>query len=141
MCVLLLAVRLSAGSRRWRGGCLPAIWVVLVAGHYLDVTAPGLYGREFNLYWDSQHLGNVARCLHATAPWWLIASCRGRNGAGVVAWRTSSARLALGQVALAMRNVDHGALLGALAAIVLVLFAGRASSRAFPRLTWHLPIR
>jgi len=52
---------------------LPAIWVVLVAGHYLDVTAPGLYGREFNLYWDSQHLGNVTAMLARAAPAWLIA--------------------------------------------------------------------
>ncbi|HET9361947.1 MAG TPA: hypothetical protein VFO58_19475, partial [Vicinamibacterales bacterium] len=56
--VLLLAVlyrRADVLSRR----VLPVVWVVLVAGRYLDVTAPGLYGREFNLYWDSQHLGAV----------------------------------------------------------------------------------
>ena len=45
---------------------------MLVAGHYLDVTAPGLYGREFNLYWDSQHLGNVTAMLARAAPTWLI---------------------------------------------------------------------
>ena len=46
--------------------------MVLVVGHYLDVTAPGLYGREFNLYWDSQHPGNVTAMLARAAPTWLI---------------------------------------------------------------------
>ena len=48
VCVLVLAI-----AHRWAGTLarrvLPALWVMLVAGHYLDVTAPGLYGREFNL--------------------------------------------------------------------------------------------
>ena len=52
-CVLILAV-----AHRWAGRLarrvLPVIWIVLVAGRYLAVTAPGLYGREFNVYWDSQ---------------------------------------------------------------------------------------
>ena len=76
LCVLLLAV-----AHRWAGRLarriLPAIWIVLVAGRYLDVTAPGLYGREFNLYWDAQHLGNVAAMLARAAPWWLIATLAG----------------------------------------------------------------
>ena len=29
-----------------------AVWVMLVLGHYADVTAPALYGRDINLYWD-----------------------------------------------------------------------------------------
>ena len=72
LCVLVLAVAHRWASRLAR--ILPAFWVLLVAGHYLDVTAPGLYGREFNLYWDAQHLGNVAAMLTDAAPWWLIAA-------------------------------------------------------------------
>src|SRR4029453_4341830 len=70
--VLLLAMaqRFARGlSRR----VLPVLWVLIVVGHYLDVTAPGLYGREFNVYWDSQHLGNVTAMLALAAPMWLIA--------------------------------------------------------------------
>jgi hypothetical protein len=72
VCVLLLVVffrRADVLSRR----VLPVVWVVLVAGRYLDVTAPGLYGREFNLYWDSQHLGAVTAMLARAVPAWLIA--------------------------------------------------------------------
>src|SRR3970040_1249248 len=49
---LAVAVLVLAVAHRWATGLsrrlLPIVWVVLVAGHYLDVTAPGLYGREFN---------------------------------------------------------------------------------------------
>ena len=72
VCVLMLVA-----LHRWAGvlsrRVLPVVWVVLIAGRYLDVTAPGLYGREFNLYWDSQHLGNVTAMLARAVPVWLIA--------------------------------------------------------------------
>src|SRR5258705_884686 len=73
LCVLILAVPHRWASRLARR-VLPAIWIVLVAGRYLDVTAPGLYGRDFNLYWDSPYLGNVTAMLARAAPWWLIAA-------------------------------------------------------------------
>jgi hypothetical protein len=75
---LVVLVLLIAMAYRWARNMvrtlLPALWVVLVGGHYLDVTAPGLYGREFNLYWDSQHLGNVTAMLARAAPLWLIVT-------------------------------------------------------------------
>ena len=123
VCVLLLAV-----AHRWAGRLarrvLPAIWVVLVAGHYLDVTAPGLYGREFNLYWDSQHLGNVGAMLARAAPWWLIASV---TGAAVLAVGLVYvlARLATGQVAAAMARRGSRLALGSLAGMVIILYAGQ----------------
>src|SRR5258705_12754647 len=90
LCVLILAV-----AHRWARPLarrvLPAIWIVLVAGRYLDVTAPGLYGRDFNLYWDSQFLGNVTAMLARAAPWWLIAAAAAvagvGGGAGFILWR------------------------------------------------------
>ena len=120
LCVLLLAV-----AHRWAGRLarrvLPAIWVVLVAGHYLDVTAPGLYGREFNLYWDSQHLGNVAAMLGRDAPWWLIASTAGAAVLAVgVAY--ALARVATGQVASAIERRGSRLVLGSVAAAVTILW-------------------
>lgn len=120
LCVLLLAV-----AHRWAGRLarhvLPPLWVVLVAGHYLDVTAPGLYGREFNLYWDSQHLGNVAAMLARAAPWWLIAAAAA-CAVLVVAAVYVLARVAIGQVAAAMEGRRSRLALGSLAAAVIVLF-------------------
>ena len=112
------------------------MWVVLVAGHYLDVTAPGLYGRDFNLYWDSQHLGNVIAMLARAVPPWLIAL-------GVTAFIALLAALWLLSRA-ALRQVASAVVNGATAAgahrglrLVIAAFAGTvfadtpATSRVF----------
>jgi hypothetical protein len=119
VCVLLLAIRRrrAAASR-----LLPALWVLLVAGHYLDVTTPGLYGREFNVYWDSQHLGAVSAMLARVAPWWLI----GAVAAGAlltIAVAYVSARFAIEQVAAAMERRAARLGLGSLSGVVVLLFA------------------
>jgi hypothetical protein len=46
--------------------------LMLLLGRYAEVTAPALYGRPVNLYWDSQHLPKVAAMLAAVGPWWLV---------------------------------------------------------------------
>jgi hypothetical protein len=120
VCVLLMAL-----AHRWSGPLtrrvLPIAWVLLVAGHYLDVTAPGLYGRDFNLYWDSQHLGNVAAMLARDVPWWLLASAAGAAILLVAAAFVLS-RLALRQVAAATSQPQSRRVLGSAAAIVIALF-------------------
>lgn len=131
LCVVLLAV-----AHRWADRIarrvLPTIWVVLVVGHYLDVTAPGLYGREFNLYWDAQHLGNVGAMLGRAAPWWLVASIIGAAIAAVgVAY--ALARLATGQVAAAMAYRGSRLLLGSMAGAAGILFAAQQFWGGLPR--------
>jgi hypothetical protein len=123
VCVLLLAI-----AYRWAGTLtrrvLPALWVILVTGHYFDVTAPGLYGREFNLYWDSQHLGNVAAMLSRAAPTWLIVLA----AVAVIAVFVSLfvvARIALRWLALAMEWPAARRALGAAAALLLVIFTAQ----------------
>jgi hypothetical protein len=51
---------------------LTLLVLVLLIGRYAEVTAPALYGRPVNLYWDSQHLPNVAAMLAEVGPWWLV---------------------------------------------------------------------
>lgn len=47
--------------------------LLLAAARYMEVTAPALYGRAINLYWDAQHLPAVAAMLaDAFSPWQLI---------------------------------------------------------------------
>jgi hypothetical protein len=60
---------LSRGAARW----LTAGWLVLVLGHYADVTTPALYGRDINLYWDVRYMPDVAAMIARAAPLWLIA--------------------------------------------------------------------
>src|SRR5829696_4924840 len=75
VCVLglALATRLFGGAPRWLLQWLAAAWVLLVVGRYADVTAPAIYGREVNLYWDMRHLGAVVSMMAtALSPWVVI---------------------------------------------------------------------
>jgi hypothetical protein len=109
----------------------PTLWVLLVAGHYLDVTAPGLYGRDFNLYWDSQHLGNVTAMLARAVPPWLIAVGVGAFLALVTAvWLIS--RMALRQVAGAMSRQGSRRALIAASGTVVALFAATEVTAVLP---------
>src|SRR5690606_16576054 len=54
-------------------GFLALFFAVLAIGRYAEVTSPALYGRPVNLYWDGQHLPNVAAMLAEVAPWWAVA--------------------------------------------------------------------
>ncbi len=121
VCVLLLTVAHQRAERLARR-LLPVLWVLLVAGHYLDVTAPGLYGRDFNLYWDSRHLGNVTAMLARAVPAWQIVA----GAAGLVVIIAAVyllARLALRHLAAAMQHRRARAVLGSAAALVIAAFA------------------
>ena len=70
---LIIALQLSFGplsraAARWLTGG----WLVLVLGHYADVTTPALYGRDINLYWDVRFMPDVAAMIARAAPIWLI---------------------------------------------------------------------
>lgn len=132
---LALGVLLLAVAYRWAGWLsrrvLPGLWVALVAGHYLDVTAPGLYGREFNLYWDSQHLGNVAAMLARDVPWWLIA-CAAGAVVLIVYVAFALARVATGQVAASMEQTPARRGLGTVAALVVALWIAQQPWTGIP---------
>jgi hypothetical protein len=81
--VLLLVLVLYAEIAAWlkwpRVGfgttlALTALLFALAVGRYADVTAPALYGRPVNLYWDAQHLPRVAAMLAEVAHPWIIAA-------------------------------------------------------------------
>ncbi|MGH9258209.1 MAG: sulfatase-like hydrolase/transferase [Vicinamibacterales bacterium] len=129
-CVLLLAAARGI-TERPPLRALAAIWVALVAGHYLDVTAPALYGREFNLYWDSAHLGNVAAMLARAVPWWLVAAV---VGLAVLAAALAyvAARAAIGRVWAAMQHRPSRLVLGSLAGLAVAVFAGQQLSDRAP---------
>jgi len=63
--VLVLAIVGASGGRvgrrvvRW----VSALWVLLVLGRYADVTAPALYGRDVNLYWDLRFVPDVVKMV------------------------------------------------------------------------------
>jgi hypothetical protein len=123
---LALVVLAMAVASRWAPrlarGVLPGLWVVLVIGRYLAVTGPGLYGREFNLYWDAPHIGNVVAMLaKAVPPWALGAGLAGAVLALVAAF--VAARVALGQIARLATSRTPRLVLAALALMVVSAFA------------------
>lgn len=75
-----VALILLAAVGFWRGRVSPWLtsalaWfgVVLVLGRYAVVTAPALFGRDINLYWDLRFFGDVAAMLARPASWLLTA--------------------------------------------------------------------
>ena len=125
---LAVAVLLLAAAGRWQTmlarRVLPVAWVFLVAGRYAAVTGPGLYGREFNLYWDGPHLGNVAAMLTRVAPWWQIGLVA-VVAVGVVAGAFILARVAFGRVGAALASPSRRLVAGALAGVVVVAFGAQ----------------
>ncbi len=55
---------------RW----LSVLWTALVLGRYAEVTAPALYGRDINLYWDIRFIPDVVAMATRVAPSWLIVA-------------------------------------------------------------------
>jgi hypothetical protein len=50
---------------------IAAIVLIMVLGRYMEVTAPALFGRRINLYWDAQYIPDVAAMLAQSAPLYL----------------------------------------------------------------------
>lgn len=72
--LVLLIRRRSARSQPDRGsGWLGLLWLILVVSRYADVTAPALYGRDVNLYWDLQFLPDVAAMVTNSIPARVVA--------------------------------------------------------------------
>lgn len=132
LAIAVLAV-VVAGTRadRLARGVLPTMWVLLVAGRYLDVTAPGLYGREFNLYWDSRHLGNVTAMLVQAVPLWQTAMAALALLVAIVsAWAV--ARWAWRRVAAATRDVRLRTPLAIAAALIVILHVAAPLAAPLP---------
>ena len=125
---LALALVALGVSGRWRvplaRRAIPAAWVYLVVGRYADVTGPGLYGREFNLYWDSRYLGDVVAMLGHGIPWWMAIA--GMTAALLLLVATFVlARFTFGHVAAGMDSVPGGG------AEILARLAGTHMSDTF----------
>jgi hypothetical protein len=126
VCVLVLALAagwLGPPSRAVVSG-LGVAWILLVIGRYADVTAPALYGREVNLYWDLQHMSGVAAMLARVASLRLVLAI-GLGAALTVTALFASLRWALGQVAAAMAAPRARRALALIAAVNVAFFAAQ----------------
>jgi hypothetical protein len=119
----------SRATLRWLGW----IWGALVLGRYADVTAPALYGRDINLYWDLRFIPDVAAMVLPLTPVWLILGSVAAAVAVLVLLYVLL-RWALGCVARAMADARDRRALGTLGLLVSLLFAGQRVGARMPDL-------
>ncbi|HUR34558.1 MAG TPA: sulfatase-like hydrolase/transferase [Vicinamibacterales bacterium] len=119
----------ASNARQWTlVGWLSAGWLLLVIGRYVDVTAPALWGRELNFYWDLRFLPDVAAML-------LGASSRavllGTIGAGAVLLLLAALFIAIRwsfrQVLIAISGRSGRFAVGVVASLGVGLFALQAA--------------
>ncbi len=127
--LVFIVVRQGLVGPCWRYVFLGG-YMVLVLGRYLDVTAPALMGRSINLYWDSQHLPQVAALfLDQIAIWQaLLGFC------AVLALLIALVAVlhwALGTVITALDRTTTRRVMGALSLVLLVWYS---SGRLLPGL-------
>jgi hypothetical protein len=131
---LIAAVLLTPGLQRFSPAVLRTAaigWALLVLGRYGQVTAPALYGRDVNLYWDLRFVPDVVAMAVRVAPWWLIAVTVA--GIALVSWALYAAlRLAIGAVADGLLHRSSRVALLATAVAGLVWFVAQDASSAVP---------
>src|SRR5919198_1853838 len=142
VCVLALCLA-GPGNRVHSPGFLAsvsALWLLLVVGRYADVTAPALYGRDINLYWDLRFIPDVAAMVTRVAPLSLIAAAV----AGIVLCATVLyliVRWAWQQVADAAADARRRRTLAALAGVAIAIFlVARLGGRAGADSSFPTPV-
>lgn len=145
LALVLLAVLGWAAWRRTLPARLPvalaALWLLLIVARYLEVTAPALYGRPVNLYWDLRHVGNVAHMLaEAAGPLTTVGGVAALVAMLCLAFATL--RLAWRRLADAATRPAERRLLAGLAAVLAAAWlAGLAGHAPAPGwLRFSLPV-
>jgi len=128
LAVCVLALTIAARFRRTPSklvvALLSIVWIVLALGRYAEVTAPALYGRDVNLYWDLRFIPDVAAMVARVAHMWQIVLALGII-AGVFSLMYWLLRSAWRRVARAMSVPAERRGLEIAAAILIALFAAR----------------
>jgi hypothetical protein len=132
ICVLALCAAAMGNDVHPRrlSAWLSALWLLLVAGRYADVTAPALYGRDINLYWDLRFIPDVVAMVTRVAPLWLIAVAIAASVLFVAALY-AIVRWAWREVATLVAEPHKRRTLAALAAMAIAAFViARATGHA-----------
>jgi hypothetical protein len=127
LAICLVAI---AAAARWFGpisrttlAALSILWIVLVVGRYSEVTAPALYGRDVNLYWDLRLMPDVAAMVTRVASWWqIVLVCAVVAAFFWLLYRGT--RWALRRVADGLAHQTERRVLVGFAVMTIVVFAG-----------------
>ena len=125
-------------TRALRGAA--AVWVLLIAGRYVDVTTRALYGRDVNPYWDLRHVPSVGAMFATVAePWQMLLFVGAALAAPIALY--AAARWCLGQIGRAAAEPAGRRLLGAAAGVAAgLLVAEQAGWRPVDRLRFADPV-
>ena len=145
--VMIAAHRWFAPPSRAVQRSLTVIWLLLVVGHYADVTTPALYGRDINLYWDVRYMPDVTAMVVRAAPLWLIVLATTAIVLILVLLYLLF-RWSLRRVGEALADARARRWIGAGAAAAIVVFAGqhllgRLSTEVYqfePAVTFATPV-
>jgi phosphoglycerol transferase MdoB-like AlkP superfamily enzyme len=116
-----------------------ALLLVLCVGRYAEVTAPALYGRAVNFYWDAQHLPRVAAMLVEVASPWLVAVLALAFALALGAL-TALLHWSAARVWDALHRPKRRRVIGAAAAAIVGLYAAATLLDASPRHWFSLPV-
>jgi len=127
--VLLLAL-----IAEFRGGIGPRLrWVfialllTLIAGRYADITAPALFGRRVDLYWDAAHLPRIAAMVAETKPFWQLLLYASSLSLLIATTVFAVARSVDAIVTVAARNSPRRIFAGIAAGVMTIYAVGIAS--------------
>ncbi len=137
-CLLVMAIAARFGTPGAPGALsravlrtLAPLWVLLVLGRYAAVTAPALYGRDINLYWDVRHVSAVAAMLaRAASPGLVFLVVAAAVLVPLLLYAVL--RWALRRVSDAMSRPRERRVLELVATLVVLWFIGQRLDGRFP---------
>jgi hypothetical protein len=110
---------------------LAAAWTAAAIARYAEVTAPALYGRDVNLYWDLRLMPDVAAMITRVAPWWLVALAVGV--ALAILWLVHRVfRWAFSRVLAGLADGSTRRRIAGASATVILLFAAQSLGARIP---------
>jgi len=139
LAVLLLGRRAGRVSRRALRGAA-VVWVLLIAGRYVDVTTRALYGRDVNPYWDLRHVPSVGAMFATVAePWQTAGFVVGAIAAPLALYAVAG--WCMGRLGRALAEPVGRRVLGTVAGLVMALFAAeQVGWRPVERLRFADPV-
>ncbi len=128
--------RMPGPKASWALAGLAVLWVLV---RYADVTAPAVFGRRVNLYWDLPHGVEVLRLAAAGVPAWRVLGFAAAL-AGIVAAIAWLAKLCIAEIARGVQLARLRAGLALLLVVLLLSFAAYPWAGRDTRWFFALPI-